>query len=79
VEAITLTEEEMDDVHESMRLALGYETTEDLYAAMKEANKLMCECGNPSKETTFYDNGEGELCDKHHYICDDCDLIFQVG
>lgn len=79
METLQLTDEEHAAVNEQMREMLGYETLEDMWADFKEMNKLMCDCGNPSKETTFYDDGEGDLCTKHHYICDDCNLIFQIG
>lgn len=58
---------------------LGYDSVEDYKAALRKADAYWCKCGNPSKQTTYYDDYEGELCDKHHYTCDDCNLIFQVG
>jgi hypothetical protein len=39
-----------------------------------------CRCGNPSRESTFYDDGERpDVCNKHHYVCHDCGNITQIG
>ena len=39
-----------------------------------------CECGNPSGESRFFDDGECECgCHKHHYHCRDCAKITQIG
>lgn len=79
VQTFTLTEEEQAAAFEQVWKMLGYSSAEEYRKAAKEAEKLWCKCGNPSEETTFYEDGEGELCVKHHYICDDCGLIWQVG
>ena len=41
-----------------------------------------CKCDPPSDHATYHDDGEGvdESCpSKHHYHCDECGKITQVG
>ena len=49
------------------------------WQAHKDMMNLWCDCGNPSGETTFYDDGEHPKCSKHCYVCNDCGKIVQVG
>jgi uncharacterized protein YbaR (Trm112 family) len=35
-----------------------------------------CNCGNPSEESTFHADAPGV---KHHYTCNDCGKVTQVG
>lgn len=37
-----------------------------------------CRCGNPSGDVTLHGEGSA-ICGKHHYTCDDCGRIVQVG
>jgi len=41
-----------------------------------EQNKLWCTCGNPSKRAHYVDDTP-EM--KHHWLCDDCGKIYQIG
>lgn len=50
-----------------------------LEAKEKAFKEFWCQCGNPSGESTFFDDGEGSMCNKHHYICNDCHKVTQVG
>jgi len=50
--------------------------TEELKKAEED---FWCDCGNPSGETIYYGDGQGHLCDKHHYVCADCFKVVQVG
>lgn len=39
-----------------------------------------CQCGNPSGDVTFYeDDSRSKVCTKHHYRCNDCGKVVQVG
>lgn len=38
-----------------------------------------CSCGNDSGETTYIPDNESSVCVKHHWICNDCGKIVQVG
>lgn len=40
---------------------------------------LWCDCGNPSGDVDFYNDGEHPNCSKHCYTCKDCGKIVQVG
>ena len=40
---------------------------------------LWCQCGNPSEDVTFYDDGQGSACHKHHYCCNNCGKVLQIG
>lgn len=46
----------------------------------KQAKKAMddfwCKCGNPSGQSNFHDDSFGV---KHHYTCNDCGKVTQVG
>ena len=45
-----------------------------------EAEKNMwCKCEKPSDTATFHDDGECRQCKKHHYHCENCGKITQVG
>ena len=49
-------------------------------AEMAEFEKNMwCECGNPSEGVDFYDDGEHPEISKHHYRCQDCGGVVQIG
>lgn len=39
-----------------------------------------CRCGNKSEQITYHDdNPRSRICTKHHWTCDDCGKIVQVG
>lgn len=46
---------------------------------MKADQDLWCECGNPSGESIFHDDGMHPQCSKHCYTCQDCGKITQIG
>lgn len=37
---------------------------------------MWCRCGNSSGQVTFHDDAPGS---KHHWTCDDCGKVVQVG
>lgn len=45
----------------------------------KAEEAFWCSCGNPSGSVSFFEDGEGGMCAKHHYVCDDCGKVAQVG
>lgn len=46
----------------------------------KAAMAMWCRCGNPSGQTHFFDDGENPaVCNKHHWVCEDCGKVTQVG
>jgi len=48
-------------------------------AAMEAEAALWCSCGNPSEETTYVDDHESPVVDKHHWVCNDCGKVVQIG
>lgn len=39
-----------------------------------------CRCGNKSEQVTYHDDDpRSKVCTKHHWTCDDCGKIVQVG
>jgi len=48
-------------------------------ALIRAEENFWCKCGNPSGESTFHDEGEGPEISKHHYRCNDCHKVTQVG
>lgn len=44
-----------------------------LFDAMEQ---MWCRCGNPSGNTTFH---EDSMNSKHHWSCDDCGAVVQIG
>lgn len=40
---------------------------------------IWCKCGNPSKNTHYWEDGQGELVYKHHWTCADCRKVVQIG
>lgn len=56
------------------------EVTEAQLKAHKAAMAMWCRCGNPSGQTQFFDDGENpSVCNKHHWVCEDCGKVTQVG
>lgn len=47
----------------------------------EEANDAFwCKCEDQDgRNTTYFDDGEGELCNKHHWACNNCGKVVQVG
>lgn len=41
--------------------------------------KLFCQCGNPSGETIYFADGQGDVCEKHYWECADCGKAVQIG
>lgn len=72
----------MAKVYEDLAKEAGL-TVEQYRAKMaEEFVKFWCQCGNPSGEVTFHDDGvmpSAACCQKHHYHCDDCGKVTQVG
>lgn len=49
------------------------------HALAREA-AMWCRCGNPSGAVSYHGDGErGSACTKHHWTCDDCSKVTQVG
>lgn len=42
-------------------------------------NKLWCSCGNPSKESKYWEDGTNKYCSKHCWTCKDCGKLTQIG
>lgn len=39
-----------------------------------------CQCGNKSGNVTYHaDDPRSKVCKKHHYTCDECQKVVQVG
>lgn len=53
--------------------------TETVKRQINRAVESWCRCGNPSGGTRFYDDGQHAECRKHHWRCNDCGKIVQVG
>lgn len=43
------------------------------------AQNMWCNCGNPSGKSNYHPDGKGKWVSKHHYTCDDCDHVTQIG
>jgi hypothetical protein len=48
-------------------------------AEQKAHEAFWCFCGNPSGNHTYHDDNERRICRKHHWTCDDCGKVVQVG
>lgn len=44
----------------------------------EEADAFWCDC-KEDHGVTFFDDGEGTMCHKHHYVCNNCGKVQQVG
>ena len=55
------------------------EITKEQFDKIKAEDELWCDCGNPSGDTSFWDDGQHHNCSKHCYTCKDCNKIIQVG
>ena len=56
----------------------GEMTNEDKESYEYQLN-MWCKCGNPSKGSEYYDDGEHHEITKHHYRCKDCGKVLQIG
>lgn len=45
----------------------------------QDMTNAWCSCGNDSGETTYVPDNFSSACLKHHWICNDCGKIVQVG
>ena len=57
----------------------GCELAQEKLRLRREIALYWCNCGNPSEEVTFYDDGQHPHCEKHCYTCNDCGKLVQVG
>lgn len=55
------------------------EMTQEQADALRTYEEMWCRCGNPSGESSFYDDGEHPGLAKHHYRCVDCGRVTQIG
>lgn len=55
------------------------EVSDALHREIIAENELWCECGNPSGDVEFYNDGEHSEVHKHHYRCRDCGKVTQLG
>lgn len=53
--------------------------SKQLLKAQEEQNKLWCKCENVSSDVTFVPDGKSKACKKHHWVCNHCKKIVQVG
>jgi hypothetical protein len=53
--------------------------TDSEIAKLKAEEEAWCRCGNPSRQTQFWDDGQNPVCSKHCWTCRDCGKILQVG
>lgn len=52
------------------------EVTAARVAQLKRMDEMWCRCGNPSGETTYHPDSPRA---KHHWTCNECGKITQVG
>jgi len=55
------------------------EVTKDKLKFIEHYNSIWCKCGNPSGETDFYNDNEHDEIKKHHWRCQDCGKVVQIG
>jgi len=55
------------------------QVTKEEADSWNDAMNLWCSCGNPSKNTQYIPDNVSSVCNKHHWVCDDCGKIVQVG
>lgn len=57
------------------------EMTTDELAKFQRAQDIWCKCGNPSGQVSYHDDviKGGKLVSKHHWTCDDCGKVTQIG
>lgn len=58
--------------------------SQERHQAMLEQSKIWCNCEESSGVSYHEDDnsqiyGNGVTCSKHHYSCNDCGLIVQIG
>jgi uncharacterized protein YbaR (Trm112 family) len=53
--------------------SVAAEAFERMQRAMRE---MWCRCGNPSGEVSYHPDAPGS---KHHWTCDDCGKVTQIG
>jgi Fe2+ or Zn2+ uptake regulation protein len=82
---VTITVHEGDKPVRSMELTCvicdgAGKITKAKARAVKAEQAMWCQCGNPGVVTSYHPDGErGAACHKHHWTCDDCGKVVQVG
>lgn len=46
---------------------------------LQEEMAMWCECDKPSEQTDYYADGEHPKLHKHHYRCQKCKGVVQIG
>lgn len=52
------------------------EISDERLAKIRAMDAMWCRCGNKSGNITYHDDAPGS---KHHWTCDDCGKVVQVG
>ena len=52
--------------------------TEQEVADKEAQDNLWCKCED-DKGSTYVDDNVSEICDKHHWVCNGCGKVTQVG
>ena len=73
IETIEISQEMIDEVDIKM-----YGSLERAKAAKIEEAKLWCKC-EEDHNAYYVGNGESEECHKHHWRCNKCKKIVQIG
>lgn len=55
------------------------QVSEAVVQKIQEQWAMWCDCTPPSEELDFYDDGVRTDCRKHHWRCQKCQKIVQVG
>lgn len=56
----------------------GVKNMDEVRVIEDEERKLMCDC-NDMTDSYYVPDGESEVCDKHHWVCYECNKITQIG
>ncbi len=76
------SKEFMDKVYADLAREAGITVDEYETRLAKDNARVWCQCGNPSKENYFHDDGvtpAPSCVGKHHWHCQDCGKVVQIG
>lgn len=55
------------------------EVSDSVFRQWQAEKEMWCDCDNPSGEVQYFSDGQHADLQKHHYRCNDCGGVTQIG
>lgn len=74
IEVIKLSQEFLDELDIKL-----YGSLENAKIEKEREAKLWCKCDNDEYGSRYINDNVSKVCDKHHWVCNKCNKITQIG